>query len=197
MSAVTTHPTNRCHAEGGTLPLRQPRPRHLRVAGGHGRRRAHPGPEPVRAGLGRPQQFLVSWLFAFMFFFTISAGSLFWILIHYTMDAEWSAVIKRLLETAANSFSVLPFFFIPMAVGAPILYKWMRSRPASSPPWTTSTSCSTHVVGGVHGDLLQLFLQRDVHPALALAQAGQQQRHGLLDQGAGCRSRRSRSSACC
>ena len=71
------------------------------------------------------QQFLVSWLFAFMFFFTISAGSMFWILIHYTMDAEWSAVIKRLLETAANSFSVLPFLFIPMLVGAPLLYKWM------------------------------------------------------------------------
>ena len=79
------------------------------------------------------RQFLVSWLFAFMFFFTISAGSLFWILIHYTMDAEWSAVIKRLLETAANSFSVLPFFFIPLAVGAPLLYQWMTIPPGVEP----------------------------------------------------------------
>ena len=79
------------------------------------------------------QQFLVSWLFAFMFFFTISAGSLFWILIHYTMDAEWSAVVKRLLETAANSFSVLPFFFIPLVFGAPLLYKWMKLPPGAEP----------------------------------------------------------------
>ena len=79
------------------------------------------------------RQFLVSWLFGFMFFFTISAGSLFWILIHYTMDAEWSAVIKRLLETAANSFSVLPLFFIPLAVGAPLLYEWMTIPPGVEP----------------------------------------------------------------
>ena len=79
------------------------------------------------------RQFMVSWLFAFMFFFTISAGSLFWIFIHYTMDAEWSAVVKRLLENMANSFSVLPFLFIPMAVGAPLLYDWMTIKPGAEP----------------------------------------------------------------
>ena len=71
------------------------------------------------------KQFLFSWLFAFMFFFTISAGSLFWTMIHYAMDVEWSVVVRRILETMANSFSVLWIFFIPIAIGAHKVYGWM------------------------------------------------------------------------
>ena len=71
------------------------------------------------------KQFLFSWLFAFMFFFTISAGALFWHMIHFAFDAEWSVVVRRILETMSNSFSVLWIFFIPIAIGAPLVYGWM------------------------------------------------------------------------
>ncbi len=71
-------------------------------------------------------QWLFSWLFAFSFFFTISAGSLFWVLLHYAVDAEWSVVVRRILETMANSFRYLWIFFIPMLIGAPKVYEWMR-----------------------------------------------------------------------
>ena len=79
------------------------------------------------------KQFLFSWLFAFMFFFTISAGSLFWTMIHYAMDVEWSVVVRRILETMANSFSVLWIFFIPLAIGAHKVYGWMDVRPGVDP----------------------------------------------------------------
>lgn len=71
------------------------------------------------------RQFLFSWLFAFMFFFTLSAGSLFWILVHYAVDAEWSVVTRRLLETVANSFTYLWLAFIPLLCFAPRIYTWM------------------------------------------------------------------------
>lgn len=79
------------------------------------------------------EQFLFSWLFAFMFFFTLSAGSLFWILVHYTVDAEWSVVTRRLLETVANSFRYLWVFFIPLLIGAPRVYTWMSTAPGVDP----------------------------------------------------------------
>ena len=69
--------------------------------------------------------FLFSWLFAFMFFFTISAGALFWNMLHFAVDAEWSVVVRRILETMANSFTWLWIAFIPLAVGAHSIYKWM------------------------------------------------------------------------
>ena len=72
------------------------------------------------------KQFLFSWLFAFMFFFTISAGALFWQMIHFAFDAEWSVVVRRILETMSNSFAVLWIFFIPIAIGAHLVYGWMN-----------------------------------------------------------------------
>ncbi len=78
-------------------------------------------------------RFLFSWLFAFMFFFTLSVGSLFWILVHYTVDAEWSVVTRRLLETVVNSFSYLWLAFIPLLIWAPKVYQWMTVAKGVDP----------------------------------------------------------------
>jgi hypothetical protein len=72
-----------------------------------------------------PTQFLFSWLFAFTFFFTITAGSLFWTFIHFAFDAEWSVVVRRILETMAGSFKYLWVFFLPIIIWAPHIYRWM------------------------------------------------------------------------
>ena len=80
----------------------------------------------IVAAIFATKVFLFSWLFAFMFFFTISAGALFWNLLHFAVDAEWSVVIRRILETMANSFSYLWVAFIPMLLGAHQVYEWMN-----------------------------------------------------------------------
>ena len=80
---------------------------------------------PDHTGRGPHSQFLFSWLFAFMFYFTISAGALFWTMLHYAVDAEWSVVVRRILETMAQSFRWLWIAFIPLAIWAPTIYKWM------------------------------------------------------------------------
>ncbi len=71
------------------------------------------------------KQFLFSWLFGFTFFFTITAGSVFWTMLHFAVDAEWSVVVRRLLETMAGMFKYLWVFFLPIVFFAPRIYAWM------------------------------------------------------------------------
>ena len=80
------------------------------------------------------KQFLFSWLFAFMFFFTISMGALFWTMLHYAVDAEWSVVIRRILETMANSFTAIWIAFIPIMFWSHRIYDWMNVAPGVDPP---------------------------------------------------------------
>ncbi|MEI6279123.1 MAG: hypothetical protein WCQ16_07045 [Verrucomicrobiae bacterium] len=78
-----------------------------------------------------PKQFAFSYLFAFMFFFTICLGGLFWILVHHAVDAEWSVVVRRQLENLASLLAVMAVLFIPLVFVAPKLWDWM-AIPAGS-----------------------------------------------------------------
>ena len=77
-----------------------------------------------------PTQFAYSWLFAFFYFFTLSAGALFWTILHHATDAEWSVVIRRQAENVA---SLLPWFFLiilPLIAFFPeVLWKWWDKLP--------------------------------------------------------------------
>ncbi len=81
------------------------------------------------------QQFAFSWLFAFMYFFTICAGSLFWILVHHATDAEWSVVVRRILENLAGLMPVVYLYFLPLLVlgCAPLLWKWWNMPHGMDP----------------------------------------------------------------
>ena len=41
-------------------------------------------------GIISPLQFSYSWLFGFIYFFTLCCGCLFWTIVHHATDAEWS-----------------------------------------------------------------------------------------------------------
>ena len=71
-------------------------------------------------------QFSFSWLFAFAFFFTLLAGSFFWIIVHHVTDAEWSVVVRRQLENVAMLLPVMALFFIPIIIFRRNLYEWMN-----------------------------------------------------------------------
>jgi hypothetical protein len=75
------------------------------------------------------EQFAYSWLFAFTYFFTLLAGSLFWVLVHHATDAEWSVVVRRVLENVASLIPLLFLFLIPVLLCAPILFKWWSVAP--------------------------------------------------------------------
>ena len=71
------------------------------------------------------EQFAFSWLFAFIYFFTICVGALFWTLVHHATDAEWSVLVRRQLENVAALIPILAvLFFATIFLNAPFLYKW-------------------------------------------------------------------------
>ncbi|MEY2493685.1 MAG: hypothetical protein QOJ45_177 [Verrucomicrobiota bacterium] len=80
-----------------------------------------------------PHQFSFSWLFAFAFFFTLIAGSFFWIIVHHVTDAEWSVVVRRQLENLAMLMPLMAVFFIPIILFRHHLYEWMNVPPGHDP----------------------------------------------------------------
>ncbi|HEY2614314.1 MAG TPA: hypothetical protein VGI42_01285 [Chthoniobacterales bacterium] len=80
-----------------------------------------------------PHQLSFSWLFAFAFFFTLLAGSFFWIIVHHVTDAEWSVVVRRQLENLAMLMPLMALFFIPVLLLRHHVYEWMNVPPGHDP----------------------------------------------------------------
>jgi len=79
-----------------------------------------------------PRQFGFSWLLAFMFYLSLCLGALFLVLAHHLFDAGWSVAIRRFCEHITTLlFPWMALLFVPIAVLAPKLYKWMNSDPAA------------------------------------------------------------------
>ncbi len=90
----------------------------------------------VGSGIGAylsPRQFSFSWLFAFAVYFTLCAGCLFWTIVHYVTDAEWSVVVRRQLENIGMLWPVLLIFFLPILFFRHQLYSWMNIPPGHDP----------------------------------------------------------------
>jgi len=77
------------------------------------------------------KQFAFSYLFAFLYFFTICAGALFWVFVHHMAKAEWSVVMRRQLENVAAMSGVLAILFVPLVFVAPMLWSWMAIAPGT------------------------------------------------------------------
>jgi hypothetical protein len=80
-------------------------------------------------GMVSPLQFSYSWLFGFIYFFTLCCGCLFWTIVHHATDAEWSVVVRRQLENIALLLVVLAIFAIPILLLRHQLFEWMNIPP--------------------------------------------------------------------
>jgi hypothetical protein len=77
--------------------------------------------------------FGLSWLLAFMFYYSIALGALFLVLVHHLTDAGWSVGIRRFCEHLASLLRLpLIVMFLPIAVFAPQIYSWMTLDPATN-----------------------------------------------------------------
>jgi hypothetical protein len=76
-----------------------------------------------------PHQFFVSYLMSFLVWFGLSAGSLLWLMIHYLTGGRWGNPLRRFLEAAAETLSLLVLFFVPILFGLRELYPW--TNPAA------------------------------------------------------------------
>ena len=80
-------------------------------------------------GIVSPLQFSYSWLFGFIYFFTLCCGCLFWTIVHHATDAEWSVVVRRQLENIALLLLALAIFAIPILLLRHQLFEWMNIPP--------------------------------------------------------------------
>jgi hypothetical protein len=81
--------------------------------------------------LGRGEaakQLYFSWLVAFVFFFSIAIGCLYFLLIHQATQAGWGVVVRRFAENAAATLPLFAILFLPIAFGLRELYPWARQE---------------------------------------------------------------------
>ena len=63
------------------------------------------------------REFGTTWLWAFMFYYSIALGALFLVMIHHLTDAGWSVGIRRFCEHISSLlFPWLAVLFLPVAL---------------------------------------------------------------------------------
>lgn len=77
-------------------------------------------------------QFFRSYLFAFMFWFTIPSGALGILMLHHLVGGEWGWVIRRLLEAASMTLPLVALLFVPLLFGLEELYPWARPQEVAA-----------------------------------------------------------------
>ncbi|HEV3331362.1 MAG TPA: hypothetical protein VG096_10295 [Bryobacteraceae bacterium] len=81
-----------------------------------------------------PVQFYRSYLWAYIFFVGISAGSLAWLMTQYLTGGAWGIVIRRPAEAAARTLPLLLVLFVPIAFGIGKLYPWANPDVVKADP---------------------------------------------------------------
>jgi hypothetical protein len=79
-------------------------------------------------------QFFESYLFAFLFWFNLTMGSLGLLLVQHMTGGRWGYVISRSLEAGASLLPFCALFFIPICFGLAYLYPWARPDEVAAHP---------------------------------------------------------------
>src|SRR6056297_4334702 len=76
-----------------------------------------------------------SWLFAVVFFLTLSIGGMFWTLLHHASNSGWGVVIRRLMENLGVMVLVCMILGIPLLIPQlgfrDALWEWFPKRAAA------------------------------------------------------------------
>jgi MFS family permease len=80
------------------------------------------------AGSELRRQFAFSWLFAFLYFFTILIGCFFWLLVHHATDSGWGIVVRRQMENLATLLPWMVLFFLPLFLFRRDIWDWIAAK---------------------------------------------------------------------
>jgi len=80
------------------------------------------------AGSELRKQFAFSWLFAFLYFFTILIGCFFWIIVHHATDSGWGIVVRRQMENLATLLPWMVLFFLPLFFVRRDIWDWIAAK---------------------------------------------------------------------
>jgi hypothetical protein len=86
----------------------------------------------VAAGTAHPEQFLRSYLLAFVFWNGLAVGSLAVLMLQYLTGGAWGIAIRRELEAATRTLPLTAVAFLPIAFGMHRLYEWTRAEVVAS-----------------------------------------------------------------
>jgi hypothetical protein len=79
------------------------------------------------------EQFLRSYLFAYLFSTGMGIGCLGILLLHHTVGGKWGMVIRRMCEAGARTLPLMIILMIPILLSIPTLYEWARPEAAHDP----------------------------------------------------------------
>ena len=72
------------------------------------------------------QQFLRSYLFAYLYWTGMALGCLAILLMHHVVGGKWGMLIRRLCEAGARTLPFMVLLLLPVLFGIHILYPWAR-----------------------------------------------------------------------
>ena len=72
------------------------------------------------------EHFYHSYLVSFVFWITLSCGCMFFVMMHYAMNATWSVVMRRIAESAMSLIPYICLSSIPLYFGMEHLYEWIN-----------------------------------------------------------------------
>jgi hypothetical protein len=78
-------------------------------------------------GFLNKEQFLRSYLFAYIYWLTIPLGCTAILMLHNMTGGWWGYPIRRLLEAGTRTFALMAVLFIPVWLGMSHLYPWVQT----------------------------------------------------------------------
>lgn len=81
-----------------------------------------------------PRQFLISYLFSYLFWIGLSLGCLCVAMIHHLTGGRWGDVTRRFLESGYMTLPLMAIMFIPILAGMRELYPWARMGGIANDP---------------------------------------------------------------
>ncbi len=79
------------------------------------------------------EQFLRSYLFAYLFWIGMGIGCLGILLLHHTVGGKWGMLIRRMCEAGGRTLPFMIVLIVPILVSIPTLYEWARPEAAHDP----------------------------------------------------------------
>ncbi len=77
------------------------------------------------------QQFLRSYLFAYLYWTGMALGCLAILLMHHVVGGKWGMLIRRLCEAGARTLPFMALLLIPVLFGMRTLYSWTQPGAAN------------------------------------------------------------------
>ncbi len=108
--------------------------------------------------------FLRSYLFAYLFWWTVSLGCLGGLMTYYLTDGNWGRAARPFLESGALTFPLILLAFLPVAVEIDHLYPWARATSDSQslledqPTMTVNGDIPAAQAVHIAGDVREYYL---------------------------------------